>query len=363
VWDDGRWRGLPPLGADTTADVCVIGLGATGLTLAGELARAGVEVVGVEAAAVGAGAAGRNGGLLLAGLADFHHRAAAALGREVATGWYRDTLAEIERIAAETPQAVRRTGSLRIAADPAEERDCEVQLATMQADGLPGEPYEGPEGRGLLFPADATVQPLLRCRTLARIATAAGARLFERSPAVELGPGRVRTPLGTVACATVVAAVDGGLEKLLPELAGRVRTARAQMLATAPEPAVRIPRPVYFRWGWDYWQQLPDGRVALGGGRDVGGAAEWSAEAATTPAVQAHLERLLRERLGVTAPVTHRWAGAIAFTTDRMPVDEEVRPGVFALGGYCGTGNVVGSLLARRLAGRIAGTRPPGWSP
>ena len=46
------------------------------------------------------------------------------------------------------------------------------------------------------------------------------------------------------------------------------------------------------------WCQLPDGRVLLGGGRDVGGAAEWVPdwrwEAPTSAPVQAHLEHLLR---------------------------------------------------------------------
>lgn len=362
VWDDEPWPGPAPLEGDSVADVCVVGLGATGLTLTRELARAGRQVVGIDAGAVGAGAAGRNAGFLLAGLASFHHDAVQALGRETATRWYLDTLAEIDRIEAETPSVLRRTGSVRLAVAPDEEGDCAAQLAAMRADGLPVEPYEGPEGRGLLFPRDAVVQPLARCRALARQALTAGARLHERTAALEAAPGRVVTSRGAVRCATVVVAVDGRLEQLLPELAGRVRTARAQMLATAPAPDVRIPRPVYARHGWDYWRQLPDGRVVLGGGRDVGGEAEWTTEALPTPTVQGYLDTLLRERLGVRAAVTHRWAGAIAFTPDRLPVDEEVRPGVFALGAYSGTGNVIGSLLARRLAARLTGAAATGRS-
>jgi gamma-glutamylputrescine oxidase len=37
---------------------------------------------------------------------------------------------------------------------------------------------------------------------------------------------------------------------------------------------------------------------------------------------------------------------------------EEVRPGVFAVGGYCGTGNVIGSLCGRAAAERALGTVP-----
>ena len=62
-------------------------------------------------------------------------------------------------------------------------------------------------------------------------------------------------------------------------------------------------------------------------------------------------------RLGVHAGVTHRWAGLIAFTSDRLPVLEEVRPGVVAVGAYSGTGNVLGPLCGRAAARLAVGER------
>jgi gamma-glutamylputrescine oxidase len=355
VWDDEPWAPLPRLADDVEADVCVVGLGGSGLSAVGELLDAGLRVVGVDAASVGAGAAGRNGGFLLGGLAAFHHEAVAELGRERAARLYGMTMDELERIAAETPQAVRRTGSLRISVDAEEDADCAAQLQEMRADGLPVEPYEGPEGHGLLFPGDATFQPLRRCRALARRAAERGARLFERTPALSVSGGEVRTPGATVRCGAVVVAVDGRLERLLPEVEGRVRTARLQMLATAPAPEVHYPRPVYYRYGYEYWQQLPDGRIALGGFRDRAGEGEWTHDAEPSPYVQAELERFLRERVGVRAPVTHRWAASVAFSQGVLPLLDEVRPRVWAVGGYSGTGNVVGALFGRAAAQLAAG--------
>jgi len=291
VWDDGAWDGFPRLDGQVAADVCVVGLGGSGLSCMGELRRLGARVVGVDAGQVAGRAAGRNGGFLLAG-ARFYHAEVAASGRERALAAYRLTLAEIDRIAAETPGAVRRTGSLRIAASAAEVDDCRVQLAAMRADALPVEWYDGAEGEGLLVPTDAAFDPLLRCRELARHESAAGARLFEHSPAVELSPGAVRTPAGRVRCDRVIVAVDGGLERLVPALAGRVRTARLQMVATAPLPEVRFPRPVYMRYGYEWWQQLPDGRIALGGFRDRGGDAEWTHDAEPCDEVQRLINKL-----------------------------------------------------------------------
>lgn len=350
VWDIGPAPDLPRLEGTVDADICVVGLGGSGLACVGELLRLGARVVGVEAGRVGGGAAGRNGGFLLAGLAPFYHDAVAMYGRDRARALYQLTLEELDRIEAETPALVARPGSLRIAESDEELADCAVQLAAMRADDLPAERYEGPEGIGLLIRGDGTFQPLARCRALATRASAQGARLFERSPATHVDGSEVRTERGAVRATQVIVAVDGCLERLLPELESRVRTARLQMLATEPTTEIRLTRPVYARWGYDYWQQRPDGAIVLGGGRDIAGDSEWTTNAAPTDRVQQVLERRLRERLGVRAPISHRWAASVGYTDDGLPVVAETRRGVWALGGYSGTGNVIGALLGRGLA-------------
>lgn len=348
---------LAALAGDTTADACVVGLGGSGLTCIHELLALGARVVGIDAASVGGGAAGRNGGFLLAGGAAFHHDAVATLGHDRAVALYRLTVAEIDRIARDVPAHVRRTGSLRIAASDEERADCERQLAAMRADGLDAAWYDGEEGVGLLFPHDGVFDPLARCRALARGVVADGARLFERTRAIELAPGVVTTPAGRVHCDVVIVMVDGALDVIFPELRGRVRTARLQMLATAPLPAIRFPRPVYSRWGYDYWQQREDGRLFLGGCRDHAAADEWTHDTTPTAGVQRCLNALLCDTLHVHAPVTHRWGASVGYTPDAMPVVAEPRPRVWAAGGYNGTGNVIGALCGRMLAQRaFAGT-------
>jgi len=354
VWHDGVWLALPTLAHPIEADVCVVGLGGSGLACVHELLALGQRVVGLDAASVASGAAGRNGGFLLAGVTSFHHDAVREIGRERARAIYQLTISEIARMGAETPDAVRHIGSLRIADDAAELRDCDAQYDAMRADGLPVERYGGAEGRGLFLPTDGAFQPLARCRTLALRAVEGGALLFEHSPAMAISGTEVQTPHGRVRCRSVVVALDGALATVLPELAPRVRSVRLQMLATAPTSEVTVPHPVYTRWGYEYWQQTVDGRIALGGFRDVGGDAEWTADATPSATVQRALERYLRERIGVQAPITHRWAATVGYTADRMPVIEQVRPDVWAIGGYSGTGNVIGSLLGRGVAQRIA---------
>lgn len=349
IWDDGSWSPLPALEDEVHCDSCVIGLGGTGLTAIGELLDRGEDVVGLDASDVGAGAAGRNGGFLLAGAYDFYHDAVRLHGRERAHAIYRATLGEIGRIAEAAPGVVRFTGSRRLAADAAEIEDCRRQMAAMQADGLMVEWYDGDDGVGLTIPVDASFNPLARCRVLATNAVARGARLFARTPVRAISGNHVETHGATVHCRRVFVAVDGKLELLLPELAGRVRTARLQMLATAPTTEHVVPCPMYYREGYEYWQQLPDGSITIGGFRDRAGESEWSVDAVPTGPVQAMLEGFVREHLGVTAPVTHRWAACAGYSNDGLPVLEQLHPDVWVTGAYSGTGNVIGALCARAM--------------
>ena len=369
AWDDdpvvAAWQPLPRLDGAVTADACVIGLGASGLAAVTALVDRGLSVVGLDAGRIAGGAAGRNGGFLLGGAAAGIHDAIDAWGRPAATELYRQTLAELDLLATQLgPDVVRRTGSIRLAGLPgdpvddaeaadrsAEEADCKRQGKALWAAGITVETYGGPLGRGLLLPDDAAMNPARRALALAQ-PLRERARLYEQSPAVDARGGRVTTTAGSVSAGVVVVAVDGWLEHVVPALSGRVRTARLQMLATAPVPAGRVPCPVYCRWGYDYAQQDASGRLFVGGGRDLFEADEWldgppvQAVPATT-GVQDHIERIATRFAGEPVTVTHRWAAAVGYTPDGRPVVAEVEPGLVACGGYNGTGNLVGPIAAR----------------
>ena len=58
VWDDHPWTHLPARSGDVSADVCVVGLGGSGLTAVGELLRRGASGGGVDAGKVAGGGYG-----------------------------------------------------------------------------------------------------------------------------------------------------------------------------------------------------------------------------------------------------------------------------------------------------------------
>jgi gamma-glutamylputrescine oxidase len=357
TWDDLQWTALPHQAGALRADVCVVGLGGSGLTAVQTFLDQGASVIGIDADLVANGAAGSNGGFLLAGTARFYHDTLEVLGRERARKLYAITVTEIDRMVSTMPDIARRTGSLRIAMSDDELADCEVQLAAMQADHLQVQRYDGKEGRGLLIPTDGVFNPLARCRLLAQQVLQRGARLFENSPAVSFAKGLVRTPQGHIHCKHIVVAVDGKLEMLFPQLANRVRTARLQMLGTAPTREIDVPYAVYARWGYEYWQQLADGRLVLGGFRDRGGDAEWTFDTQPCDRVQSEMEHFLRSHLGVNAAITHRWAASASFTPNGLPVIEQIENGLWVMGAYNGTGNIVGALCGHAVAQHIGGQR------
>jgi glycine/D-amino acid oxidase-like deaminating enzyme len=376
-WDTdpevASWPGLPPLTGDVRADACVIGLGGSGLAAVHALAERGLSVVGVDAGRVAAGAAGRNGGFLLGGPALFLHDAIERWGPEAAVGLYRATLAELDRLEADLgPRVIARHGSIRLAGLPgrpadeaeaadraAELADCAAHATALRAHGFAVEDYDGPLGQGIFLPDDAAMNPARRALGLARMVNGSAA-LHEHTAADDVAPGRVVTDGGTISAGVVIVAVDGRLEVLLPQLAGRVRSARLQMLATSPVPAGRLPCPVYGRWGYDYAQQGVDGRLYVGGGRDLFLDQEWTADTEPTPGVQRYLASVAERMAGAAAPVTHQWGASVGFTADGRPLCTQVADGVVAIGGYNGTGNLVGPVAARAaVALALDGTPPP----
>lgn len=375
-WDTAAavagWPGLPRLSGDRRADVCVVGLGASGLAAVEDAVERGLSVIGLDAGRVAAGAAGRNAGFLIGGPALFLHDALARWG-DCAVDLYRATLRELDRLVAVLPPGtVHRVGSIRLAGLPGEpvdgaeqadrdleRKDCAAHAAALRANGIAVEDYEGPLGTGIVVPDDAAVNPAARAMALAaRLEHRAS--LYEHTPVVRVAAGKVVTAYGTVAAAAIVVAVDGKLGRVVPKVARRLHTARLQMLATAPVPQGWLPGPVYGRWGYDYAQQDAAGRLYVGGGRDRFVQAEWTGRTEPTRQVQRYLDVAAARFAGRPVDVTHRWAASVGFTADARPLCASVAHGVVAVGGYNGTGNLVGPVAARAaLAYALDGTAPP----
>lgn len=383
-WLDEPYEARPALRADVEVDACVVGGGVGGLSCARRLAGHGVETLVLERDTVASGASGRNGGFLIAGAAAFYPDLRERCGRAWARRLYARTLAAQEEMrelasALGAADAVRRVGLLRLSVSAEEAAHVVGHVEALQADGFPGRLLEREElpgalrrfgHNGCLTDHDAALHPARWVRALAEDAEQSGARICEgtavEAPVVAPRAGPVKVGGAIVRARHVVVAADGALPALVPHYAPRVRSRRLHMVATAPLERRLIDPLVYYRWGYEYMQQRPDGRLLAGGFSDYDAEASYTDDDAGAVRVWERIERHLRQDVGVDAPVTHRWAGVVGYSEDGLPFVGEVpgQPGLWVAGGYSGHGNVPGYVAGQEIADAIAGVEgePPVFS-
>lgn len=332
--------------------MAVIGGGVTGCSAALTLAQAGLRVRVHEARQIASGASGRNGGFALSGGATRYDVAREAYGATAAKDYWCWTDRAQDRVEELAGDAFRRTGSLRLAADAEEREQIQAEYEALRVDGFAAEWREvtlaGFQG-AIFHPNDGTLQPARFVRRLAAMAAEAGAELREWS--------RIES-LDQPDAEQIIIATDGYGRGLLPSLDDAIWPARGQVIATKPLPERLFDCPHYARQGFDYWQQLADGRVVLGGFRDFSIMDELTDEETTTPVIQEALTGFMRELVGYEPPIAYRWAGIFGLTQDFLPLVGRVpgHEGVWVAAGYSGHGNIpgfaCGDLVAQAILGR-----------
>ncbi|MCB9797235.1 MAG: FAD-dependent oxidoreductase [Alphaproteobacteria bacterium] len=355
LWLDPQPSPRPALEGPVDCDVLVIGAGLCGAATALRLAREGVQVALLEARQVATAATGRNAGFILQGTAERYDRAVALLGRTRAREVHAWTVENHRRIA-ETQRAegidcdYQRRGSLQLAGSEIEEAELRASAALLREDGFDAELWEQaqlPEVHrarghrmGVFVPGDGELNPALFVRGVVEAAERLGARVFEGSAVLGLDaatPGDVRahTARGEVRAQAAVVAVNAYVGDLLPALADKVDPVRGQMLGTAPLP-IRFDIPVYANHGYDYWRQDSQGRLALGGWRNLDPDTERGVDERLNDDIQARMSAFVADSFpGLDVAITHRWAGIMGFSRDGLPLVGPA-PGVGGAAVGCG---------------------------
>ncbi|MEM7239288.1 MAG: FAD-binding oxidoreductase [Pseudomonadota bacterium] len=362
----------PALGGEIKADVCVIGGGYAGLSAALHLAEQGVDVVLLDANRVGWGASGRNGGQLGIGPRADITAYEKAIGKADAR--------RVWDIALAANQLVRdligkhaiacdlRDGYLEAAYRPSETDELHEWVEHLRDNYdhrsiravTPGEmgemlgttAYHG----GYLDMAGAHLHPLKLALGYARAAEASGARLFERSRALRVSPGRVDTDGGVVRADHILLALNGYIDRLVPAAARRTIAINNFVAATEPlgENRARqiIRDPVCVcdtKFVLNYYRFSPDNRLIWGGGESYG------------KRFPADIERIVRPTMLKVFPqlsdvaFTHAWGGTLAITAPRFPVFENFDNGIWSIAGWSGSGIHMAAMGGKIAAEAIRG--------
>jgi glycine/D-amino acid oxidase-like deaminating enzyme/nitrite reductase/ring-hydroxylating ferredoxin subunit len=364
-----------PLTFDTTADVCVIGAGISGLTTAYLLTQVGKSVVVLDDGAIGSGMTGVTTAHLVNALDDrffklehLHGERGARLAAESHSAAIDqiESIVSRERIACD----FTRLDGYLIVGPEHDEAYLDRELAAVHRAGLHNvakigrAPIAFDTGPCLRFPNQAQFHPLRYLAGLAEAIERGGGKIYTGTHATRVQGGkdaRVTAKSGSVAAGAIVVATNTPVNDLVV-----VHTKQAPYMTYVI--GARVPRnavPLMLLWDTSdpyHYVRLHSGVDADHDLLIVGGEDHKSGQADDIEARQPRLEQWTRERFPMMRDVTYRWAGQVMEPVDGLafighnPLDSD---NVYTVTGDSGNGMTHGTIAGILLTDLILGRHTP----
>ncbi len=365
----------PALQGETETDVCIIGAGYTGLSTALFLLESGFKVTIVEAAKVGFGASGRNGGQIVNSysrdidviertvgpkhaklLGDMAFEGGRIIRERIAKYDIKCDLKDGGVFAANTPKHMKHLESQKKLWERYGHTQLELLDAKRIREIVDTDTYVG----GMLDMSGGHIHPLNLALGEAAAVESLGGIIHEQTPAIRVERGAnpvVHTPEGRVKAKFVVVAGNAYLGNLLPELASKSMPCGTQVITTEPlsdEMAKSLLPQDYCvedcNYLLDYYRLTGDKRLIFGGGVVYG---------ARDPA---NIEAIIRPKMLKTFPqlkdvkIDFAWTGNFLLTLSRLPQVGRLGDNIYYSQGCSGHGvtytHLAGKLLAETLRGQ-----------
>ncbi len=365
----------PSLAGTVEADVCVIGAGYSGVSTALNLAERGYSVVVLEAARIGWGASGRNGGQICSGYSPSMKRIAGWVGVEDAKRLW-DMAEEAkaiirERVARHNIACDLKPGHLLGAAKPRDmdELKAELDLLRERHGYSDARLVNGDEIRsmvatdiyrgGMCDAGGGHLHPLNYNLGLARAAIEAGARIFEGSRVERIdlaAKPTAHTASGSVSARYLVLCGNAYMGDLVPSIRRKIMPVGTYIAATEPlgdnRARALIPSDAAVsdtKFVLDYYRLTADHRLLFGG------------RVSYTTLPPANLTQAMRRTMLSVYPhlsdvkFEHVWGGNVAITVERTPHIGRLGGNVYFAHGFSGMGvaltGVAGKVIAEAIAG------------
>ena len=368
----------PALQGEINADICIIGAGYTGLSTGLFLAERGLKVVVLEAAKVGFGATGRNGGQIVNSFSrdidaierQVGHDAAKVFGQMAFEG----NRIIRERIATYNIQCDLKNGGVFAAFTPKQMRHLEHQrklwarhghntvdmLDKKQMSNIVGsDVYVG----GSIDHSGGHFHSLNLALGEAAAIESLGGAIYEQSPVIRIERGAkpvVVTEQGRVNARIVVVAGNAYLGNLVPELSAKSMPCGSQVVTTAPLPAdlakSLIPNDYCIEdcnYLLDYYRLTGDNRLLYGGGVIYGARDPKNVEAIIRPKMLKTFPQLQNVK------IDYAWTGNFLLTLSRLPQVGTLgeHNNIFYSQGCSGHGITYTHLAGKVLSEAIMGQR------
>lgn len=370
-------------GSPLQSDVCIVGGGISGLSTAYWLEKQShdLSITVVEKGQICGGASGRNAGFITCGSVEHFNRMVSKHGLKQALEIWRYSEENLKLLKSEIIGSdensieFKHRGAFSLAAQKSEMDELTEVAALMTSHNVSTEVLTtsdvktrlGAEGfvGGIKYLGDAEVNPyklvkLIQSKLKSKIIEQAEVFGIENAGSERL----VKTSSGDIKASIVVLCLNGYSTTVSSWFSDKIYPTRGQIMMLAPVDSF-MEGPCYANFYLDYFRQLNDGSLLIGGYRQLESDTEKGFSDHTTETIQQALHDFVLKHLPrfKDSPVTHRWAGVMGFSVDgepmvgSLPTDNQT----FFCGGF--TGHGIGSAFhtGKVVSDLILGNSIPDW--
>ena len=363
--------GRSRLSFDLDVDICVVGAGLAGLTVALEAARLGASVAVLEGRHVGWNASGHHLGTVMPGFGLPIGELIARIGFEDARELWSLSKQGAEYVRATAseeliPGIALSEGALEVSNVEAGEElisrlqmlgeDFETEVEGWQVDRVRDQLKTDRYFHGVYYPRAFQIDGRKYVHGLAALATRAGARIFEDTPVVSIDPSGIRkrivTPSARLRASHIVLAGNIHLGEPLRRLSETLLPVWRYAAVTAPlgeqlADVVKFKGSVTDIDGVDHFRIVDGDRLMWASPETT-----WAARPERFAGAIARRIRTIFPQLGSTG-IAEVWGGAVGETVHGMPQIGELRRGLWVTSGFgrqgLNTSAIAGQLIARSI--------------
>lgn len=169
---------------------------------------------------------------------------------------------------------------------------------------------------------------------------------------IDFSEKELSTNFGKMIYNRLIICANGFSNSILPDL--DIKPARNQVLITNRIPGFKLDQCYHMNKGFIYFREY-DGRLLIGGGRDLDIEGETTDEFGTTEFIVNYLKGIIQQYIlpNIAYTIDHSWSGILGVGDTKMPLVKQIDENVLIAIRMGGMGVAVGSYIGQLAAGMI----------